>query len=87
MNKTTIYIGSNNDTHVLEIEKIKDILNMYQEGYTIIEAQEIWQGKPENTAIIEIYGDYNPVLLSELKYNLKQDSLLVADDYKKVTFI
>lgn len=79
MKLTKIYVGSNNTTKELEIEKIEDVLNRWQEGYTIIPCSGYWKGQKENTAIIEIYGNYNAGIIPELKRELKQDSLLVAE--------
>lgn len=78
MKYTKIYCGSNNETGILELDKIKDVLGRWiTEGYTLIQAEGYWQGKSENTAIIEIYGNYNLGIIPELKRVLKQDSILV----------
>ena len=86
MKYTKLYIGSNNDTKVLEIEKIKSIMLSAQQGYTLILAKGIWKGIEEETAIIEIYGEYNIAIVSELKRELKQDAILVVIDYKQANF-
>lgn len=88
MKLTKIYIGSNNTTKELELEKIENVLNRWQEGYTIIiiKAQGYWKGQKENTAIIEIYGNYNTGIIPELKRELEQDSILVAEFISDVNF-
>lgn len=86
MKYTKIYIGSNNDTKVLEIEKIKEVMLQSNSGYTLILASGFWEGIAEDTAIIEIYGDYNTGIIPELKTQLKQDSILVVEDYKQITY-
>lgn len=76
---TRIYIGSNNLTKKLELDKIELIVNQYHDGFTIIKACGYWNGKKENTAIIEICDKLvSEDLLVELKSELKQDSLLVS---------
>jgi hypothetical protein len=87
MKLTKIYCGSNNATGILEIDTIKAVLNRTQASYTIIEAMGIWKGKQENTAIIEIYGDYNLAIPLELKRELMQDSVLVVESLVEVNFI
>lgn len=81
MKLTKIYIGSNNETGILEIDKIKAILNSLGQcsGYTIITGKGYYQGIEENTAIIEIYGGYNSGIIPQLKQDLKQDNILVAE--------
>lgn len=76
---TRIYIGSNNLTKELELDKIEEVVNKYHYGYTIILASGYWKTKKENTAIIEICDELvTEDLLTELKRELKQDSLLVS---------
>ena len=87
MKYTKIYVGSNNVTKELEIEKIKEVMITAQQGYTIIEAMGIWKGEEEKTAIIEIYGNYNLAIVGELKKELNQDSIMVVEDYKQINFI
>ena len=67
MEYTRIYIGSNNDTKILELDKIQNILNIWLESYTIIQAIGVWKGIKENTAIVEIYGTYNLGIIEILK--------------------
>lgn len=87
MKYTKIYIGSNNTTGILEVDKIVNILNRYQSGYTIMQGLGYWAGKSENTAIIEIYGNCNLFdMIPELKTELKQKSILVSESIKEVNF-
>jgi len=85
MNHTKIYVGSNNETGFLEVEKIKEVLEGL-EAYTLIIAGGYWKGKHENTAIIEIYGDYNLGIIPELKRVCMQESIMVVESIVKVTF-
>ena len=64
---------------MLEVDIIKSVLDRWiVDGYTLILAKGYWKGRSEDTAIIEIYGDYNLGIVSSLKQELKQDSLLVV---------
>ena len=78
MRLTKIYVGSNNTTGELELDKIYSVLDRWQDSYTIILAKGSWQGKHEDTAIIEIYGKYNLGIIPCLKQELKQASILVS---------
>ena len=86
MKLTKIYIGSNNTTGELEITKILDVMSTSNSGYILTQGQEFWQGKSENVAIIDIYGDYNTGIIPELKRVLQQDSILVAEVITEVNF-
>lgn len=90
MKLTKIYIGSNNDTKELELNKILRVMEMAQAGYTLIKAQGVYRTcvdtasqqynlLDEETAIIEIYGSFNTGIIPELKRELKQDYILVAE--------
>ena len=87
MKLTKIYVGSNNETGVLELDKIISVLDRWEDNFSIIEAMDFYNSKEEKTAIIEIYGNYNLGIVPELKRELKQDSILVVSDYKEVEFI
>lgn len=86
MKLTKIYCGSNNETGELEIAKILDIMATAQQGYTPTQGQGFYKGKTENTAVIEIYGNYNLGIIPELKRELKQDSILVAESIAEVNY-
>ena len=78
---TKIYIGSNNITKIVEESKIKDILNNFYKGYTIINSIGLWEGIPEKSIIIEIIGEeVKKEVIAILKEDLKQDSILVTVD-------
>lgn len=73
-------------TGILELDKIKNILALGQCGYTLTQGFGYWKGNTEHTAIIEIYGDYNLGIIQDLKRELKQDSILVAESITEVNF-
>lgn len=86
MKLTKIYIGSNNATGELELAKILDIMATSQSGYTLTQGQGFYEGKSENVAIIEIYGDYNTGIIPQLKQTLAQKSILVAESIVSTNF-
>jgi hypothetical protein len=86
MKYTKIYIGSNNITGILEVDKIKEVLATGQCGYTLTQGIGYWEGKNEDTAIVEIYGDYNLGIIPELKRVCMQDSIMVASSIVDVNF-
>lgn len=85
MNHTRIYIGSNNETGILDIDGIKGVLRGL-EGYTLIRAEGYWKGRIEDIAIIEIFGNYNLGIIPELKRVCEQESIMVVESINKVTF-
>ncbi len=48
------FIGSNNQTGELERTKIESIFTDKVDGFTIYEAQGLWRGTRENSAIVEV---------------------------------
>jgi hypothetical protein len=75
-----LYIGSNNETKELEIQKIKEITGAVFEGFTFYEAMGFWRGLEEKTAIIEIETEEEDKinhLIETLKKELKQEAIAV----------
>ena len=79
MKLTKIYCGSNNETGILEMDIILEVLNRRISSYTIIKAKGRYNGKSEDTAIIEIYGNYNLGIVPSLQQELKQEHILVVE--------
>lgn len=75
-NTFQLFIGSNNNTHKLEIEKIERIMSSHFDGFTISQGTGYWQGSREHTAIVEISTDNDILpLIDELKQTLHQDAI------------
>lgn len=71
-----LYIGSNNEMKELELDKIKEIVSRYYDGFTIIIATGYWKGKEEKTAIVEIETNFlHDLMLSKLKSQLHQEAI------------
>lgn len=51
------YIGSNNASHIVELDKIKEVLADYEiVGYTIINAFGVWEASEEKSVIVQVEG-------------------------------
>ena len=51
------YIGSNNQSHKIELDKIREVLADYEvKGYTILDSLGYWEGKPEDSIILQVEG-------------------------------
>lgn len=83
--KFTLYIGSNNNTHELETNTIKAILQKFKvHAYTYQEATGYWNNSPEKNALVTILTEQAsplalsiPYLAGELARILQQDAVLV----------
>lgn len=85
-----VFVGSNNETHKLEREKIKRIADKRFKGYTFINAVGRWNGTQEKTAVIEILTEeHKDVILTarELKRELKQEAVLIQQLKTDTAFI
>ena len=79
-NTTTIkaYIGSNNITKELEVDKIIEVTNRRHAGFTLDSPLTgYWDGELEQTAVLTISDSKDKVLatLIELKEVLKQEAI------------
>lgn len=86
----TLYIGSNNESGVLEVIKAIEIIEKYFEGFTWWTAKGMWKGTSENTLVVQIVIDDLVLVgqcIDELKKELKQDSIMVIDHNVKVSFV
>jgi len=81
MKKVFFYIGSNNKTKVLEVEKIEDIIGKYFDGFTVFEVVGYWKGNKERTLKVEVITEEGATVITriakELKKELDQESILV----------
>jgi len=85
-----LYIGANNETGETEIKKAVKIISEYYEGFTIIKTSGYWQGKAENSFIVEINTDNTKaigLLVIGLKEELKQEAIGVAEMKTEIEFI
>lgn len=61
MNTWALYIGADNDTGQINLERIKELVGKHHEGFTVIPGQGRWQGTDEPSAMVLITSDeYHP---------------------------
>jgi hypothetical protein len=91
MKKATYYIGANNITNLLEVEKIETVCNRFFEGYTALEVIGYWKGNRERTLRIEVVCDLTPVELTrvakELAKELQQDAVMLEITESNTAFV
>ncbi len=73
----TIYVGSNNDTGKLELDRIKEIASRRHDGLTLYTATGVWLGTLEDTAVLIIHDEAGKIVrtISDLKLELDQDAI------------
>lgn len=72
-----LYIGSNNETHELELSKIEEICARRHQGFTVYPATGYWLGVKESRAVVAItdtQANINATIV-ELKAELSQDAI------------
>jgi hypothetical protein len=72
-----MFIGQNNETQVLELETLKDVLNKRHDGYTIQVVTGAWRGSEEDTARVLLSDNKNKILdtIKQLKKLLNQEAI------------
>ena len=78
MQKTIeLFIGSNNQTHRVERDKLEQVLAKYHEGFTLQPAVGYWQGAREDSVTVIISDDFDAIIntIQRLKQVLKQDAI------------
>jgi hypothetical protein len=77
MRTYTIYIGSNNETKRLELDRIREIVTRRHKGFTLYTATGYWLGSAEDTAVLIIFDTWSSIIrtLSDLKIDLEQDAI------------
>lgn len=77
MQTYTIYIGANNDTGRVELEKIETIAGKRHDGFTLYNATGHWLGSKEPTAVLIIHDKASAIIrtITDLKIDLEQDAI------------
>lgn len=77
MQTFTIYIGSNNATKELELDRINRMLDARHQGYTLYTATGHWLGTEEATAVVIIHDEPAKIYatIDALKTELDQDAI------------
>lgn len=82
MKKINFYIGSNNQTHVVETEKALAVLSTTYEGMSISELVGYWKGEKEATLLVSVVVEtvnYTQIkqVCKELNTKLDQQAIMV----------
>lgn len=82
MRKYILYIGSNNETKVLESDKANTIVSKYYDGFTTSQVTGYWKGSKEDTLKVEIVSekeeqDTIATLCEDIKRELQQEAVMV----------
>lgn len=72
-----LFIGANNLTGRLELDKIESILSASHKGFTILPATGYWQGKKENSCSVIVSDTARKVhqTIRTLKHQLDQEAI------------
>lgn len=78
------YIGSNNATGELETVKAIKLISKYFQGFTAYNALGYWEGKPENSLIVEVADkeerrEMMQLLAKKLCQELQQQAVGLAE--------
>lgn len=81
-NKYQLYIGANNVTKIVEVEKIVERVTKDYTGFTITRSLGYWEGIAEDSVIVTIYTETNDqdkinTLAHDLCSTLGQHCILV----------
>jgi len=91
MKKAYYYIGANNSTHALELEKIETTIAGHFDGFTAFEVVGYWKGSRERTLKVEVVtekSDSDLVKIArELRVKLEQESVLLEITASNSAFI
>jgi len=77
METVQLFIGSDNDTGLLDTPCIENIVSKHHAGFTIWQAVGHWKGHQEATAVVLVSGDNDTIAdtVRTLKSELRQDAI------------
>jgi hypothetical protein len=72
-----LYVGADNQTGVLDLPRLENIVSKRHEGFTVISGKGYWMGKDEDTAMVIINDDRDAITETAhtLKTELMQDAI------------
>lgn len=81
MKTYNLYIGANNTTGELELDKIRDILDRNFSGYTIVHSVGAWEGQREPSVIVTLASSIDELMntIRNLKDELAQDAIGIQE--------
>jgi hypothetical protein len=90
--RTRLYIGSPNSTHRLSVRYVKKIrswaTSVRLQGYTVYRATGYWEGKGEETAVIEVMGHrITKRNVQALRATLRQQAIVITTERVRSTVV
>lgn len=73
-----LFVGANNDTHQVETEKLRSVLETYLDGYTLTESVGFWKGTREPSVVVEYLATEDTptdIIITHIKQLLRQDAV------------
>lgn len=72
-----LYVGADNHTHEIDLDRVAKIASRDVEGFTITPARGYWHGQPEPSAVITVEADAAHIarLADDLKTELGLDAV------------
>lgn len=72
-----LYIGANNGTGEVELDKLNFVLSEYFSGYTVVNANGYWNGKPEASVLVVVESEPSAIrrAIATLKLVLEQEAI------------
>jgi hypothetical protein len=78
MTTFNLYVGANNKTGKVEVQRLQAILDKNHAGYTLnFSVKGVWKSKHEASVIVTIADEHQKVLdtVTRLKRELKQEAI------------
>ena len=73
-----LYVGADNVTGEIDLDRIASIVSKRHAGFTLLPASGYWQGQPEPSCVVVISGasTYDVIeTIADLRVELKQDAI------------
>lgn len=79
METAFLYVGADNDTHIVDVDRITTLLDKEYESYTIVPATGRWHGMSEESTVIVLTGERDDIMHTAhtLCSELSQDAVAV----------
>lgn len=76
-----LFIGANNQTGLVEVDKIENLVSLYVDGFTIVPCHGYWNGNREDS--VQLLLTLEPVqldqLINKLKKELEQEAIAYSE--------
>jgi hypothetical protein len=77
MESVMLYVGADNETGVIDLERLGKVLASRHEGFTMWPAEGSWQGTPEPCAVILVSDEHDQIMgtCDQIKTELRQEAV------------